>query len=169
MKNIIWFDRKFVFDLAPEMFPLVVERLRGTPARLEEITGGLSPGVLTYRVGTSWTIMENAGHLLDLEPLWNGRVDDFFAGEKRLRAADLKNTKTHEASHNAASLAELLRSFRAEREKMVARFDAMDVREIVLTALHPRLDQPMRMIDLAFFVAEHDDHHLACITRLIRV
>jgi hypothetical protein len=26
------------------------------------------------------------------------------------------------------------------------------------TSLHPRLQQPMRMIDHAYFVAEHDDH-----------
>ena len=31
---------------------------------------------------------------------------------------------------------------------------------------HPRLGTPMRLIDLAFFVAEHDDHHLAQITHL---
>ena len=30
----------------------------------------------------------------------------------------------------------------------------------------PRLGTPMRLVDLAFFVAEHDDHHLAQITFL---
>ncbi len=28
-----------------------------------------------------------------------------------------------------------------------------------ISARHPRLMQPMRMIDLLYFVAEHDDHH----------
>lgn len=32
-----WFDRKFTFDLPASMYPNVVERLRGTPARLEDI------------------------------------------------------------------------------------------------------------------------------------
>jgi predicted short-subunit dehydrogenase-like oxidoreductase (DUF2520 family) len=36
----------------------------------------------------------------------------------------------------------------------------------VRTSLHPRLKRPMRLIDLCFFVAEHDDHHLAIATRL---
>jgi len=27
----------------------------------------------------------------------------------------------------------------------------------------------MKVVDLAFFVAEHDDHHLAAITELIRI
>jgi uncharacterized damage-inducible protein DinB len=36
------------------------------------------------------------------------------------------------------------------------------------TAFHPRLRQLMTVADLLFFVAEHDDHHLASITQLIR-
>jgi len=29
------------------------------------------------------------------------------------------------------------------------------------TLLHPRLQQPLRLVDHLYFVAEHDDHHLA--------
>jgi hypothetical protein len=34
--------------------------------------------------------------------------------------------------------------------------------------VHPRLGTPMRLVDMMFFVAEHDDHHLATITELAR-
>ena len=34
------------------------------------------------------------------------------------------------------------------------------------TALDPRLKKPMRTMDLFLFVAEHDDHHLARITKI---
>ena len=35
MKNeIIWFNRKFKFDLPLEYFPMIVDRLRGAPIRL---------------------------------------------------------------------------------------------------------------------------------------
>jgi hypothetical protein len=33
-------------------------------------------------------------------------------------------------------------------------------------ALHPRLNVRIRVLDLAFFIAEHDDHHLARISEL---
>jgi hypothetical protein len=33
--------------------------------------------------------------------------------------------------------------------------------------LHPRLKQPMRLVDHLYFVAEHDDHHLARIWEMI--
>jgi hypothetical protein len=35
-------------------------------------------------------------------------------------------------------------------------------------ALHPRLRQPMRIVDIAYFDSEHDDYHLARISELAR-
>jgi hypothetical protein len=32
---------------------------------------------------------------------------------------------------------------------------------------HPRLKTPMRLVDHLYFVAEHDDHHLARIWELV--
>jgi uncharacterized damage-inducible protein DinB len=97
-----------------------------------------------------------------------GRLDDFLAGAEILRAADMKNQKTFDANYNARPLSELLRAFRTRREQFVARLDDWKGEGVALSALHPRLKQTMRVIDMAFFVAEHDDHHLAMMTDLIR-
>jgi hypothetical protein len=35
--------------------------------------------------------------------------------------------------------------------------------------VHPRLRQPMRFVDHLYFVAEHDDHHLATISELAKI
>ena len=163
-----WFSRTFAFDAEPSAFPAIIERLRGTPARLEDRLQPLSVGVRTTRIDEQWSIQENAGHLLDLEPLWAGRLDDFERGTERLRAADLDNRRTHDAGHNAVALDTILAAFRRERLAFVARLERYDDAAIVRTALHPRLSQPMRMIDHALFVAEHDDHHLVTITELLR-
>ncbi|HEV2845054.1 MAG TPA: DinB family protein, partial [Thermoanaerobaculia bacterium] len=163
-----WTDRHFHFELPEEMFPVVVERLRGTPARIEDKVRGLSPAVLTRREGDAWSIQEHIGHLLDLDELHTGRLDDYLAGVEILRAADMTNRKTWEADHNGRAIEELLRDFRRERERFVARLDAWDPSLISLTALHPRLNQPMRVIDMALFTAEHDDHHLTKMTELAR-
>ena len=138
-----WFERHFTFDLPEGMFPFVAERLRGTPARIEDKAGPL-PGLLTRRDGDAWSIQEHIGHLLDLDELHTGRLDDFLAGAAVLRAADITNRKTHEAGHNERPIAELLAAFRRERERFVARLDAWDLGLVSLTALHPRLNQPMR-------------------------
>jgi hypothetical protein len=152
-----------------DMYLPVVDRVRGVPARLEELTRGVPPGALTRRDGESWSIQEHVGHLLDLEPLGDGRLDDFETGLDTLRPADLKNTRTHEANHNEASIDSLLAQFRAAREAVVARFDSYDEAFVMRGALHPRLKQTMRVLDLAYFMAEHDDHHLARISQLKRV
>jgi uncharacterized damage-inducible protein DinB len=161
-----WTDRHFHFDLPESLFPVVVERLRGTPARIEDKVRHLSPTVLTRREGDAWSIQEHIGHLLDLDELHTGRLDDFLAGAPALRAADMTNRKTREADHNRRAIGEILRDFRRERERFVARLDAWDEGLVSLTALHPRLEQPMRVLDMAFFTAEHDDHHLARMTEL---
>src|SRR5215471_14884923 len=165
-KRIEWFKRHFSFELPFEMYPNVVERVRGTPARLEDLTRLLPPEILTRREGDKWSIQEQAGHLLDLEPLGMNRLDDFEAGRETLIAADLQNRKTHDANHNAKSIGNILAEFRRERMEFVSRLEAYD--EIVgqRTAVHPRLQTKIRVIDLAFFIAEHDDHHLARISEL---
>jgi hypothetical protein len=163
-----WFERKFNFDFPVTIFPSILERLRGTPARLEETISSLSPSILTTQVDNGWSIQENVGHLLDLEPLHESRIDDFLSHAKVLRAADLQNRKTKEASHNTQQIKTLLSSFRSARLNFVKRLEELDENTISRTAIHPRLNKPMRMIDMAFFTAEHDDHHLATITGLAK-
>ena len=107
MEMMKWFERKFTFDLPKWMYPNVVERLRGTPARADLIVSGIGKEVLTRRDAERWSIQENLGHLLDLEPLWMGRIDDILQGKERLRDADLTNRKTYEAGHNSANLKDL--------------------------------------------------------------
>ena len=167
-ERMIWFERQFTLDLPLWMYPNVVERVRGTPARLEDRLLSLPRELLTRRTDGKWSIQEQAGHLLDLGTLDLGRLDDYEAGLEVLRPADRDNRKTHEADHNADSIERILAELRAERSEFVRRLDEYDAAFASRTALHPRLNLPMRVIDLVFFIAEHDDHHLARITELIK-
>jgi uncharacterized damage-inducible protein DinB len=164
---MIWFDRKFIFNLAIEMFPMVVERLRGCPARLEEKIKPLSREILTKKDGDHWSIQETVGHLVLVERLWNDRFDDFMAGEKVLHSADIENRRTREANFHNFDIEELLKSFRDTRKNLVDKLYGLGEEQAAMTALHPRLNQPMRLIDSYYFAAEHDDHHLARITDMI--
>jgi uncharacterized damage-inducible protein DinB len=161
-----WFDRKFELGLAPDSAAQLIERLRGTPQRLEDAVRGLSSEVLTRKREGKWSIQENAGHLLDLESLWDQRLDDYDAGTRDLHPADLENRKTHEAAHNDRPISEILAEFSSVRGRIVERLAGMNSEELSRTALHPRLQQPMSVVDLCFFVAEHDDHHLRTIEEL---
>lgn len=161
-----WFERSFDFALPVSRFPSLLERLRGTPARLEERTRELPPETFTRAHGGRWSAQENIGHLVDLEPLWLRRAQQIFASEPELAPTDLGNRRTHEANHNSRRLSDLLAEFRTLRGQLVQLLRTADSSVLSRTAIHPRLRTPMRLIDLAMFVAEHDDHHLAAITEL---
>lgn len=164
-----WFERTFAFTFPVDQYPSLSVRLRGTPARLEEMLRDASRDALVRKPAGKWSAQEHAGHLLDLERLWMARVDDFLRGGDRLTVADLSNRQTHEANHNARLLTEILKEFRAARFRLVDRVDTLHPADFGRSALHPRLEQPMRLVDHVYFVAEHDDHHLATIRELITI
>jgi uncharacterized damage-inducible protein DinB len=169
MEQIKWFDRTFHFDATQNTFPAIIERLAGTPARLEEKFRDIPANIQTVRVAGTWTIRENVGHLTDLEPLWQGRLEDIISGKTELRPTDLQNTRTSQANHDAVPTAELLSRFRQVRTQTIRQLEKLSEEQVFRSALHPRLKTPMRTMDLFLFVAEHDDHHLARITELVRL
>ncbi len=168
IERIAWFDRRFPDRPELGTFPMLVERLRGTPPRIRAKLDELPREILTERLENTWSIQENLGHLYDLETLWEGRLDDLLSGEEELRPADLSNRATDEANHNATPIEELFAAFRDRRGAFVQRLDSLDVEAVALVARHPRLDEPMRTIDLIRFVAEHDDQHLARMAEIAR-
>ena len=167
--RIKWTERRFDFSFPLGIYPEMIERLRGTPARLEDRVKGFSAEFLTRRDGERWSIQENAGHLLDLEPLVDQRLDEYAAGADTLHAADMSNRRTYEADHNRVPISSVLEAFRKQRLHIVNRLDKFDAQMFGRSAVHPRLGVPMRLIDMVFFQAEHDDYHLARISELIRL
>jgi len=164
--RIKWTDRRFNFDFPAGIYPEMIERVRGTPARLEDLVNGLSPERLTAQVDGRWSMQENAGHLLDLESLVSGRLDEYLAGNSVLHAADMSNRKTYEAGHNDVPVNAILTTFRSARHELVDRLESLDDEIFARSALHPRLNVQMRLVDMLFFQAEHDDYHLARISEL---
>ena len=166
MQRIKWTDRRFSFDFPAGIYPEMIERVRGTPARLEDLLAGISSEILTTQADGRWSMQENAGHLLDLESLVSQRVDEYLAGNEALHAADMSNRKTYDASHNDVPVASILTAFRAARHELVNRLESLDADVFARSALHPRLNVSMRLVDMLFFQAEHDDYHLARISEL---
>lgn len=162
-----WIERKFDFHFPPGLFPIIVERLRGTIPQLQSMLDGLTDSHLSRQANGKWSVKEIVGHLFDLEELWIGRIEDFINKKESLRAADMTNSKTHAALHNEKPVIELLDQFNSARKQLIARVEELDETIITRTALHPRLKQPMRLVDSLFFTAEHDDHELTKIRFLI--
>jgi uncharacterized damage-inducible protein DinB len=163
-----WYERQFEFAFPADVYPNISVRLRGTPVRVEELVRNCSPESLTRKDDEKWSAQEHVGHLLDLEPLWLKRLEDFVQGRAELSTTDLSNRKTHEANYNSHSIEGVLADFRKARLGLVERAAEVDPTMYSRVLVHPRLQKPMRLVDHLYFVAEHDDHHLASIWQLIR-
>jgi uncharacterized damage-inducible protein DinB len=168
INRILWEERNFDFDFPPSLAPELLERLRGTPARLAERVELLPDELLEKRDGDKWSIKEHVGHLMDVEELFIGRLDDYDNGFAELRPAEMTGKKTFAANHNEADIKDILIGFREERGKLVSRLDELDEAGFARVAHHPRLNKPMRLCDMMLFEATHDDYHMVDITELIR-
>lgn len=156
-----WLDREFVFHDPIGLFPIVVERLRGTPARAKELVVGLTENELATRVNGKWSVKEHLGHLVDLQPLDDRRLKEFLNHAEVLSAADVENHATEIADHRSVSIAHIIQTLAASRQDLVLRLEMMTEEEVGRVVLHPRLKKPMRLLDWVHFMIEHDDHHLA--------
>lgn len=162
-----WIERKFNFDFPIGLFPVIIERLRSTVTRIEEMIRDIPEEKLSLKKAGHWSPKEIIGHLCDLEELWDKRITDFLGKKHVLTAADMSNAKTHQAGHNNRDSSDLVSTFRTFRSSLINRVKDLSEKEAGLTALHPRLKSPMRLVDSLFFVAEHDDHELTKLRTLL--
>ncbi|MCP4156130.1 MAG: DinB family protein [bacterium] len=163
-----WFEKKFPQRVDSKTLPALIERLSSIPNRLEEVLKSLPPERCTKKTESKWSIQENVGHLPDVEPIWLGRFDDIVAGKEFLGTADLTNKKTECANHNAVPLETILIEFERLRIELVKKLSNLKTEDLEKSSLHPRLKVPMRIADLAYFIAEHDEHHLGLISCLAK-
>ncbi len=166
-EKLIWVDRKFDFKFPASNYSQFIERLRKTPDRLERLMQHLSSEILVRRDAEKWSIQENAGHLMSVDKLFSGRLEDYKNNLNELRPADLSGKNTSDANFNNMKIADILREFRHQRGIYVEKLLELPADEFGKTAFHPRLKVNMRLCDMLYFQAEHDDHHLQRIAELI--
>ncbi|TMI81772.1 MAG: DinB family protein [Bacteroidetes bacterium] len=157
-----WTERKFEFNLPVGVFPVIVERLRGAPIRLQAMLRDVTNETLNQRPGDKWSVLEQVNHLCNCEEIWLGRVNDILARK------EVFERRTLNAELQSEDIEVLLRNFSVVRSKLIALVENMDEPTASLTINHPRLQKPIRLMDALFSTAEHDDHHLAKIRELLR-
>ncbi len=165
--RINWVQRKFNFDFPADLFPEMMERLRGLPARAAHLVHNRPESLLSSKDGDSWSIREHLGHLISVDDLLEARLDDYDAGVETLTPADMSNQRTEKADYNLVPTTDILQLMGERRGGLVQRLDSLPPEAFARTAHHPRLDQPMRTVDAVYFFAEHDIYHLARIRELL--
>ena len=117
-----WVDRKFDFGSPASLAPELLERLRGAPARLAERVEGLPEDLLKHRDNDKWSIQEHVGHLMDVEELFIGRLDEMdtagFARvahharlNKPMRVCDMMLFEATHDDYHMVDITELFKKF----------------------------------------------------------
>jgi len=162
-----WFDRKFAFDFGMEVYESLLERFKEAPAMFRQISQKLPDEVQDLKPGNKWSVKENIGHLMLLEPLWHTRFEEIKKESFKMSPADLSNRATDEMDFNTFSLQDLINSFAKQRAKNISFLNSLQQNDFLKRSIHPRLGHPMRMVDMMYFVSEHDQHHLKAISNII--
>ena len=168
MKILPWTERKWELGLPQWQTPHLLERLEGTPVRLASKLMIYEPIMTVRPAEDKWSILENAGHIWDVESLSLKRFEEFVEGLTDLTPAEMSGQRTRDASYNDKTIHYVINGLTSARQEIIEILRAQDDSFFQRTAIHPRLKQPMTPVDLMYFFAEHDDYHLAIITELGR-
>ncbi len=164
-----WTDRKFDFDMPVSAYAEQIQRLKTTPSVLEKLIKDIPKEILTKEPDEGWTIQQNAGHLISVDNLFIGRLDDYEKELEELRPADMTNEATEKMDYNTLDINEIISAFHNKRGIYTARLEKHDADFFARTAWHPRLEKPMRVCDMLLFQAEHDEYHLNRIRELLSI
>jgi len=159
-----WFERNLKFGHAPEMLPFFLERLEGTIIRIEQKVKGVDDKILSEKLEGKWSIKENVGHLAEVDQIANKRMDELNAG-----AAVLSPAVFEPQNYNPWPIEKVLDYFEKNRLSNLKKYETLTEEQLTKSSLHPRLKVLMTPVDLAWFDAEHDDHHLVKINEILHL
>lgn len=162
-----WSERQLRFGRGMEELPVLLERVLGTPARLAQLTVHEPLERLSLRRQGRWCVLEHIGHMVHLQDRMDERVDDFAAQRACLCRIDLAGQEAILAGYSSRALGDILEEFRLKRIYFAERVLQLDPGALRHRAQHPCRNETMSVADMVLYLAEHDDHHLALMRRLL--
>lgn len=164
MNTLPWFERSLKFEHPKEMLPYFLERLEGTIVRIQAKINGFDNNILSKKLNGKWSVKQNIGHLAEVDEVANTRLDEMVAGISPMSPALFEPQ-----DYNPWSIEKVVEFFKTSRLKNLKKYNAFPEADLLKTLLHPRLNVMMTPVDLAWFDAEHDDHHLVKINQIISI
>jgi len=163
MKKSEWISRTFAFGLPVGLLPFQLDRLEGTVARMEMKVKGIADDVLSNKLDGKWSVKENIAHLGEVDEVVLKRIDEIVKQAPVMSPAIFGLQR----DYNTWSVQAVIDFFYDLRKQTIDRYRALPDEALERTSVHPRLKVAMTPVDLAFFDAEHDDHHLVRISEII--
>jgi DinB superfamily len=162
MKRMDWFQRSFTFGLPKVMLPFYLERLEGSIYRIEAKVKGVDEKILSEKYNDKWSVKQNIGHLAEVDQVGNKRLHEMVSG-----VAVLSPAVFEPQDYNPWPIEKVVALFRQTRMANLAGYKKLNDSDVLKGSMHPRLQVRLTPVDLAWFDAEHDDHHLVKISDII--
>jgi uncharacterized damage-inducible protein DinB len=162
-----WPERRFEFGKPLWMLADFLERLRGVTPRVSALLADVDEDLLHRQHEGAWSIVQNVGHLADVEDLWQERLEDLRHAREIYTPADPRRFQEAAERHRSRALPEIVAELAERRRALVEALASAPHTLQRASAYHERLLCRMRLIDCAQFYAEHDDHHLVRVRALL--
>jgi len=136
-----------------------VRRLVEFPHHLKHVIAGLTDAQLQFKPANEWSIIENIGHLIDIDELYVGRVDRILAEERpefpRFEPDPIVAAKGYQQMNGHALLAQFI----ATRQATIDGLSTIEPDELNRAGMHAVYGE-MTLRRLVEQLANHDQKHL---------
>ena len=163
MNNLPWFERNLKFGYQKELLPYFLERLEGSIVRIEAKVKGVDDKILSSKPNDKWSIKQHIGHLAEVDGIAGKRMDEMVQGVSPMSPAVFEPQ-----DYNPWPIEKVIALFKTNRLKNLKKYQSLSETDLLKSSLHPRLKVQMTPVDLAWFDAEHDDHHLVKVNEIIK-
>lgn len=144
-----------------EDLPFLLERMLGSPHRIAALFRDRPLESLALRVDGVPSAMDHLAQLIHLDVRFQERIDDFMLRRPCLCSIRFAEQNELSAAQRDRSPGDVLEEFRLRRSLLVQRLRALDALALRHRALHPCSKASCTVVDMALWIAEHDDHNLA--------
>lgn len=149
-----------------DAFVAHIEQLRAFPAQLQAVVASLNDMQLRFKPVNEWSIIENIGHLIDIDELYVGRVDRILAEERpafpRFEPDPIVAAKGYQQMDGQA----LLQQFMVTRQATIDGLSTIEPDELGRAGIHAVYGE-MTLQRLVEQLANHDQKHLVQIHETI--
>ena len=142
-----------------EEFRAQIATLRAFPARLQAFVAPLNEAQLRFRPqDKEWSIVENIGHLIDIDRLYVARVDLMLSSERPQFAPFTPDDQVRAGGYQAKPLADLLATYSELRQATVAGLSTIAPDELTRVGIHARFGE-ITIARLVEILVNHDEVH----------
>lgn len=130
------------------------------PAALKGVIEKIDSKLLLDRPQQKWSIQTNIGHLLTMESLWIGRLDDFFLERPTLRPWNGTNADTDDAQFDLQNITQILEDFASIRTAHIRMIKENIELLSARSCLHEGSGKQITFQEHLQWIVSHDQQHL---------